>query len=103
MFCCTFPDIDIPPAAENGSILEATFTSSPNTSPSFSVISPSCMPILRSRFSISLTADCIWIEHSTAALTVGKVSNNPSPISLSQSPLKVLTIGFNRSRWVSSS
>ena len=102
MFCCTFPDIAMPPGAENGSILDATFTSSPKTSPSFSVISPSWIPILRFRFSMFLMVVCISIEHSTAALTVGNVSSRPSPISLSQSPLNLSTIGLKISRWVSS-
>ena len=56
IFCCTFPLIETPPTAENGSILEATLTSSPITSLPPIAISPSWIPILRFRSLMSLEA-----------------------------------------------
>ena len=83
-------EIAIPPTAENGSIRDAIFTSSPKTSLFLIVTSPSCIPILRSRLSMDLVFSCMSIAHSTAEVTLLKITNKPSPISF----IKGLIIGL---------
>ena len=87
-------DIDIPPIGAKPSTLEAIFTSSPKTSPSLIKISPWCIPILIFKSSISFNVSWILIEHLTASRLLSKLNSNPSPISLSHSPLCFSTIGL---------
>ena len=94
----TLFDIAIPPGAEKGSILEAIFTSSPITSLFVINISPWWIPILRFKWSTSLTVCWKPIDAFTASVTVSKINNKPSPISLSQVPLFFSTIGLSKDR-----
>ena len=53
MASLTAPDIHIPPGLARGGILEATLTPSPKISPSSTVTSPICIPILTSSLKLS--------------------------------------------------
>ena len=95
----TLSDREIPPIGAKPSTREAIFTSSPNTSPSFTKISPWWIPILIFNSSIIFNVSWISIEHLTASRLLSKLNNKPSPISFSHSPLCFSTIGLMISFW----